>query len=70
MPSLFDQNGGDSNLARAFFRGCVFVLLGVVALSVALALLSRIWLWLLLVAFITCALVVVARLLRWRRDRW
>lgn len=58
-------------LMTRFFHGCLLLLGGIIALWVALDLLSRFWGWLLLVAAVVGLIVALVWYLRWRRDqRW
>jgi hypothetical protein len=52
-----------------FFRACLLILGGLIALSFALQLASHIWVWLVLLA--AAGLIVGGTIwyLRWRRDR-
>lgn len=49
---------------------CVGFLTCVVALTIALYLLARIWLWLVLVALVLGGVWLLVRWLRYRRDDW
>jgi hypothetical protein len=53
-------------LAQRFFMFCLLILGGILALSLALEVLARIWGWLLLAGCVWVAIVI----LRARRNRW
>lgn len=57
-------------VTQRFFTACLLVLGGVLALTLALDFLSRIWGWLLLVGIIAAALWMLYRAWQARRDRW
>jgi hypothetical protein len=56
-------------LLTRIVSGSLLLLVAVVALSIALDLLSRIWVWLLLIA-VAGSVVTFVIWLRRRRDRW
>ena len=59
------------NLSERFFQACVLLLAGILALWVALQVLSRIWGWLLLIAGIALVLLLaVLAYRRWRDGGW
>lgn len=58
-----------SPLSQRFFRTCLLVLGGVVALSVALDLLARFWGWVALITIVVLILWVGISFYRWWRDR-
>ena len=57
-------------MSQSFFRACGLVLLGIIALWVALELLAQFWGWLVLLAAIGAATWTVIAVVRARRDRW
>lgn len=56
-------------LAQRFFRTCLFILGGILALWLALELLAQLWGWLLLAAGVAAFIWAVVWFIRWRRDR-
>lgn len=68
MPTKDDDKEPVSIMTR-FFRACLLMLAGVIALWLALQLLAKVWLWLLLIAAIAGLVWGVAWFIRWRRDR-
>ena len=58
------------NLMSRFVTACVLFLVAVVALTLALDLLSRIWLWVALIAGLVGLVAVVIWIVRRRQDRW
>lgn len=56
-------------IMQRFFRGCLLVLAGVIALWLALQLLAQFWGWLLLAAALGGLIYGAIWLIRWRRDR-
>ena len=58
-------------LLTRFFHGCLLLLGGIVALSLALDVLSRFWGWVALVAAIVALIWAAVWFFRWQRDgRW
>lgn len=57
-----------SPLSQHFFRACLLILGGVVALWVALDLLARFWGWIALIMIVVLILRVGISFYRWRRD--
>lgn len=58
-----------SPLSQRFFRACLLILGGIVALSVALDLLARFWGWVALILIVVLILWVGISFYRWWRDR-
>ena len=58
------------NLISKFVTACVLFLVGVVALTIALDLLAKIWPWLALIAGLAGALAVMTWIVRRRQSRW
>jgi len=59
-----------TTLSQSFARACGLLLIGIVALWLALELLAKIWGWLLLVAGTAVAIWIAIAIIRWRRSRW
>lgn len=57
-------------LAQRFFRTCLYVLGGLIALWLAIEFASRIWGWILLGLLAAVATIGLLWLGRRRRDRW
>lgn len=58
-------------LPHRFFRACLLLLGGVIALTLALQLAAQIWGWLLLIALLVAAGWVAFLVIRsWRRRHW
>lgn len=65
-----DTAKGPTPMTRKFFTACLLVLGGVLALSVAVELLTQIRWWLLAAATVIALGWTGLRVYRWRRDRW
>ncbi len=64
-------NEPPASLMSNFARACLLLLVGVIALWLALQLIGQIWGWLLLIAAAIGIAWVAVRLIRWWRDgRW
>jgi hypothetical protein len=57
-------------LAQRFFMFCLLILGGILALSLALEVLARIWGWLLLIGLLVGCVWVAIAILQARRNRW
>jgi putative flippase GtrA len=64
-----DDDKEPVSIMTRFFRACLLMLAGVIALWLALQLLAKVWLWLLLIAAIAGLVWGVVWFFRWRRDR-
>ena len=69
-PSKKDKKEEKPTMSQSFFQACGLVLLGIIALWVALELLAQFWGWLVLLAAIGAATWTVIAVVRARRDRW
>lgn len=57
-----------SPLPQRFFRACLLILGGVIALAVALDLLARVWGWIALIMLIILTAWATAVIYRWWRE--
>ncbi|QUY62393.1 Hypotetical protein [Gulosibacter molinativorax] len=66
-----DNNKKDeSSMAHKFFTACLLFLGGALILTLAIEVLTQIWVWLVVIGILTLALWVTYRLRKSRRDRW
>lgn len=59
-----------TSFAQRFFLSCVLLLGGIIALTLALDFLAKMWGWVLLISLIVAAVWVTVVVVRARRDRW
>lgn len=57
-------------MSKRFFTACLLILVGVIALWMALQLLAQFWGWIVLIGAIVLAGWIVYKVLQARRDRW
>jgi uncharacterized membrane protein YdbT with pleckstrin-like domain len=57
-------------MSQTFFRACVLILFGIVAIAIAIELLARFWSWLVIIAVVILGGYLGLAYLRSRRDRW
>jgi uncharacterized membrane protein HdeD (DUF308 family) len=70
MPTPHNDKEPKSTMSQTFFRACCFILLGIVAIWLALELLARLWGWLILIAAVVGIIWAAVAYLKWRRNRW
>lgn len=58
------------SMISKFVTACLLILVGVVALTLALDLLAKIWPWLVLIAALVGAVAVAIWIVRHRQNRW
>ncbi|GAA0993407.1 hypothetical protein [Subtercola frigoramans] len=58
------------SMSQTFFRACMALLGGVIALWIALELIARFWVWLLIIAVLIGAIWAVVRIIKARNERW
>lgn len=65
-----DKKEDKPTMSQSFFRACLLILGGIVAISIALELLARFWFWIVLIAVLLLAGYVTYRVIKARQDRW
>ena len=65
-----DKKEEKPTMSQSFFRACGLILLGIIALWIALELLVQFWGWLVLLSAIGASILIVISVVRARRDRW
>ncbi|MGE3795592.1 MAG: hypothetical protein AB7I38_16940 [Dehalococcoidia bacterium] len=65
-----DKKEDKPTMSQSFFRACLLILAGIVAIWIALELLARFWFWIVLIAVLLLAGYVAYRVIKARQDRW
>jgi uncharacterized membrane protein YdbT with pleckstrin-like domain len=71
MPS-HNQNEKEPKptMSQSFFRACVLILFGVIAIAIAIDFIARFWVWLVIIAVVAAGVYFGLAYRRSRRDRW
>jgi uncharacterized membrane protein YdbT with pleckstrin-like domain len=65
-----DEKEPKPTMSQSFFKACLLILFGIVALWIAVDLLAHFWGWLLLAAGVAGAVWVAVLVVGDRRNRW
>jgi uncharacterized membrane protein YdbT with pleckstrin-like domain len=57
-------------MSQSFFRACVLILFGVVAIAIAIDFIARFWGWLVVIAVVAAGVYFGLAYRRSRPDRW
>jgi uncharacterized membrane protein len=61
---------GKPTMSQSFFKACLLVLFGIIALAIAFELLARFWGWLALISAMVVGIWIAVKIYRAKRDRW